>query len=261
MEPPAPSPETATASRRHLTSRYADGVDRLMWDLEKRLLPDADAVRAVIEAGAKAEALDIGAALVLVQATRLDLDRAEYDLFEAAEAMGMQHEAIAAVLDLPDSAAAGKRQRWLRARSELPHAEAGVSPAAHPPGTHGEAAARARRRAQQARSRAAEAAGRKRQLNRRARGMDSAAWRENAERTAGHASEARVLAGEAAESAMLGLLRAADAMDRCAAAYQQVAGARADDGQARRKAEEYYRTASRYRELASSYRDTGIPLP
>jgi hypothetical protein len=34
--------------------------------------------------------------------------------------MGMRPEAIAAVLDLPDAAAAEKRQRWLEARRALP---------------------------------------------------------------------------------------------------------------------------------------------
>ncbi len=38
--------------------------------------------------------------------------------------MGMRPEAIAAVLDLPDAAAAEKRQRWLEARRALPFATA-----------------------------------------------------------------------------------------------------------------------------------------
>ena len=58
----------------------------------------------------------MGAALVLVQAARLGLDRLEGELFEAARAMGMRPEAIAAVLELPDAAAAEKRQRWLERR-------------------------------------------------------------------------------------------------------------------------------------------------
>ena len=104
-----------TASRRHLTERYASGVDLLLWETEKRLIPDLDAIRSVTEAAAsgRAEGLDMGAALVLVQAARLGLDRLEAELFEAARAMGMPPEAIAAVLELPDAAAAEKRQRWL----------------------------------------------------------------------------------------------------------------------------------------------------
>lgn len=35
------------ASRRHLTERYASGVDLLLWETEKRLVPDLDAIKAV----------------------------------------------------------------------------------------------------------------------------------------------------------------------------------------------------------------------
>jgi hypothetical protein len=109
------------ASRRHLTERYASGVDLLLWETEKRLVPDLDAITAVTGAAAsgQAEGLDIGAALVLVQAARLGLDRLECDLFDAARAMGMRPEAIAAVLNLPDAAAAEKRHRWLETRRDL----------------------------------------------------------------------------------------------------------------------------------------------
>ena len=115
-----------SASRRHLTERYASGVDLLLWETEKRLIPDLDAIKSVTEAAAsgRAEGLDMGAALVLVQAARLGLDRLEGELFEAARAMGMRPEAIAAVLELPDAAAAEKRQRWLEKRRALPYAAA-----------------------------------------------------------------------------------------------------------------------------------------
>jgi hypothetical protein len=113
------------ASRRHLTEHYASGVDLLLWETEKRLVPDLDAIKAVTAAAGaeRAEGLDIGAALVLVQAARLGLDRLECELFDAAQAMGMRPEAIAAVLDLPDPAAAAKRHRWLEARRALPYGD------------------------------------------------------------------------------------------------------------------------------------------
>jgi hypothetical protein len=113
------------ASRRHLTERYASGVDLLLWETEKRLVPELDAIKAVTEAAdsGRAEGLDIGAALVLVQAVRLGLDRLECELFDAARAMGMRPEAMAAVLDLPDGAAAEKRHRWLQARRALPYGD------------------------------------------------------------------------------------------------------------------------------------------
>jgi hypothetical protein len=117
------------ASRRHVTERYASGVDLLLWETEKRLVPDLDAIKAVTEAAAsqRAEGLDMGAALVLVQAARLGLDRLECELFDAAAAMGMQPEAIAAVLDLPDAAVAAKRHRWLEARRALPYTARGTA--------------------------------------------------------------------------------------------------------------------------------------
>jgi len=116
------------ASRRHLTERYASGVDLLLWETEKRLVPDLDAIKAAAAAAGKgrAEGLDLGAALVLVQAARLGLDRLECELFDAADAMGMRPEAIAAVLDLPDAAAADKRHRWLKARRARPYAAPGT---------------------------------------------------------------------------------------------------------------------------------------
>ena len=118
----------ADASRRHLTERYASGVDLLLWETEKRLVPDLDAIKAAAAAAGtgRAEGLDLGAALVLVQAARLGLDRLECELFDAAGAMGMRPEAIAAVLDLPDAAAADKRHRWLKARRALPYAAPGT---------------------------------------------------------------------------------------------------------------------------------------
>ena len=59
---------------------------------------------------------------------RLGLDQLEFELFEAARAMGMRPEAIAAVLELPDAAAAEKRQRWLERRRALPYATASSQP-------------------------------------------------------------------------------------------------------------------------------------
>jgi hypothetical protein len=143
-----------SASRRHLTERYASGVDLLLWETEKRLLPDLDAIRSVTEAAAsgRAEGLDMGAALVLVQAARLGLDRLECELFEAAHAMGMRPEAIAAVLDLPDAAAAEKRRRWLEGRRALPCATAAQGPEA------GKAAARRAEAAHRAKAAGAEPA-------------------------------------------------------------------------------------------------------
>jgi hypothetical protein len=243
-----------TASRRHLTERYASGVDRLLWDTEKRLVPDLDAIRSVIDAASSghAEALDIGAGLVLLQAVRLEVDRLEHDVFEGAHRLGMGEEAIAAVLDLPDAAAAGKRRRWLKGRRALPHADI-ASPGRSGLGGSTEAAKRAGRRAGEAADRAAEAARRRDQLSQPTTRPRSS--RLQAERAAANAGEARVLADEAAERVALGLLRAADALDRCAAGCEQDSNIDGAAGpQLRRKADGYHQAAVRYREMAERYR-------
>jgi hypothetical protein len=255
MEPPAPSLEMVSASRRHLTERYAVGVDRLLWDTEKRLIPDLDAIRSAIaaaEAG-QAEALDIGAALVLLQAARLELDRLECDAFEAAHQMGMRDEAIAAVLELPDAAAAEARHRALHARRELPYQEAEEPrPVASP---HVGMSERAARRASQAANRAAQAARRREQLSEARQQRRRGARPEDAEMASARAGEARVLAGEAAERVALGLVRAAEALDRCATGYTDFAAATDVGGsQFAQTAEECHHAAVRYRELAAEYR-------
>jgi hypothetical protein len=137
-EPPAPSAGVVTAARQHLTSRHAEGVSRLFWDLEQRHMPDAEAVRAVLSAargGAPAEALDVGAALVVLQAMRLELDLLEADVLDTAQAGGVPAAAVAAVLELPGAAAAEARHQALRAKRELPLA------AGQPSGPSGNGAA------------------------------------------------------------------------------------------------------------------------
>lgn len=120
----------------------------MLWDTEKRLVPDLDAIRSVIDAASSghAEALDVGAGLVLLQAVRLEVDRLEHDVFEGAHAMGMGDEAISAVLDLPDAAAAGKRRRWLKGRAALAYADI-TSPGRSGLGSAAEATKRAGRQA------------------------------------------------------------------------------------------------------------------
>ncbi len=242
-----------TASRRHLTERFAAGVDRLLWDTEKRFVPDLDAIKSVIGAASagRAEALDIGAALVLLQAARLEVDRLEYEVFESAHAMGMGDEAVAAVLDLPDAAAASKRRRWLKSRRALPYADIGLPGRPGPDGS-AEAAKRAGRRASQAAGRAAEAAQRRQELSQPDGEHTS---RLHAERAAANAGEARVLATEAAERVVLGLLRAATGLDRCAAGCEDLASTdTARRPELRRRADEYHQAAVTYREMAAQYR-------
>jgi hypothetical protein len=122
---PAPAPETVAAARRHLTERYAAGVDRLLWETGQRPMPDLAAITDVLAADGQAGPVDIGCALVLVQAIRLGLDHLEHDLFEAASGAGVTTKAVAAVLDLTDAAAAEARHRWLAKRRALPPVIAG----------------------------------------------------------------------------------------------------------------------------------------
>jgi hypothetical protein len=250
-----------TASRRHLTSEYAGGVERLFWELEKRPMPDLGAVGAVVsahEAGQAVDPLSVGAALVLLQSMRLELDSLEASVFDAAAAAGLNFESQAAVLDLPDADAAKARAGYLRARRDMAPVSAPSVPA--PPLTTrearltaaAEAAARAGRRAGDAGIRAAAAARRRDELRRAQR--DARGRRPDPERAAIAASEAKIQAGEAAERVAAGLLRAAAALDQCAARYEEWRGG-TNDPKLRQLAEEYTRAARRYREIASRYRE------
>jgi hypothetical protein len=255
VDVPAPPPELVAASRRHLTERYASGVDRLLWQAEKRFIPDAAAVSMVTDAATAglADALDLGAALVLVQAGRLHLDGLEYEIFQGTHAYGLRREALAAILGLPDAAGAGIRQNRPGAWQAQPRDD----PDRDLPGRAGsaaEAAARAGRRAAQAADRAAQAARRRQQLSAPAPGGNGS-LADHAERAAARAHEARLLAGEAAGRVFLSLIHAAAALDRYAARCADLS-AGADAGAAgllRDRAGEYHRAAVRYRELAARY--------
>lgn len=276
---PVPSPEMVTASRRHLTERYAVGVDRLLWELEKRTMPDLDAVRAVLSdasADGKVDALDVGAALVTMRAVRLDMDLLEADVLDAAGANGVSAESVAAILELPDAAAARAWHELLASKRRLPRAEA--EPARQAPREAArEAAERAGRRVSLAADRAAELNRRNEELRQvstaltrtsaQASGNPGAVrqglGRRHAERAEANAGEARVSAHEAAERATLGLLRAADALARCAARCQEWER-KALPGEEREtlrhRTAEYAKAARSYREMAARYRgsDEGI---
>jgi len=250
----APDPAAVTASRKHLTNTFAVGMDRLLWDLEKRLLPDTQAVNAVIgeyRLGRPADAYSFGAALVLLQSMRLELDRLEADVFGAALGSGMSYEALAAVLDLPDAAAARRREDYLTERRQLPMAPAPAQqPSAHGPA---EAAALAGRRANEAADRARTAALRREELGRPRQGAQTS--RTDAAQAAANASDAKGHAGEAAERVAMGLLRAANALDRCAAKCLELGGDA--DPLLVQRAKEYTDGARRYREMAARHLDTG----
>lgn len=267
-DPPAPVPDIVVASRRHLSDKYASGVDQLFWELEKRPMPDTAAIQSVLAQSAAsgtseaepADALDIGAALVLVQAMRLDLDLLEADVLDAAADAGVPPESVAAVLELKDAGAAEQRRQWLREKRKLPRAVVpppGFEPV---PENNRQAASRAGRRANQAAGRAAEAKRRKEQL----KGSAPHIVRTEAEQANARASEARVNAKEAAERVALGLLRAADALERCAARCGDWRAKSPDKGQSellRCRQAEYAKAAASYRDMAAQYRETGRQMP
>ena len=259
-EPPAPSPDTVTASRRHLTERYAAGVDRLLWELDERTMPDTEAIRAVHSAasdGESPDALDIGAALVTLQAVRLEMDLLEADLLDAAKSGQVTAESLAAVLGLPDADALDARHRALAAKRRLPRAltwRITLSP--HPPGTAREAADRAAQRASQAADRAAAAKRRREQLADE-KTRSASASRELADQESAYARAAQASARNAAERVALGLLRAAEALDRCAARcgeWEHLEEPGVSRQLLRRRAKEYAKAASDYRDLADRYR-------
>jgi hypothetical protein len=125
---PFPSPETVHAARSHLAGRHAEGVEELLWQEHGRPLPDVEAITKSIASVHRARdageptptAMDLTAALVVLRAARQDMDRLEVALIEAVREAGLEWDAIAAGLELPDGDAARKRYEKLR-----PHAEAG----------------------------------------------------------------------------------------------------------------------------------------
>jgi len=114
------------AARAHLTSRFGKGVESLLWETREYPLPDVDAIAkviAVIRGGlgdGPPDSTDLGAALVVLQAARLDMDRLEVDLLDAVHEAGLEWAQIAAVLELPDAAAAEERYAKLRPRLDAP---------------------------------------------------------------------------------------------------------------------------------------------
>jgi hypothetical protein len=116
------------AARSHLARRYAEGVAELLWREHGRPLPDVDAITKSIATVRQAQvagepapiAEDLVAALVVLRAARLDMDRLEVSLVEAVRDVGLDWATIAAGLDLPDGDAAKSRYETLRPRAEAP---------------------------------------------------------------------------------------------------------------------------------------------
>ncbi|MCK2216107.1 hypothetical protein MF672_020220 [Actinomadura sp. ATCC 31491] len=120
--PPAPPPDLVRAARAHLSDRYATGVDHLFWQARGQPMPDTTAITEAASAalaGRAAEA-DLTSALVAAQALRLDVDRLEHRLLQAARAAGLDWPRIAAALGLPSAEAAERHHARLQRRARLP---------------------------------------------------------------------------------------------------------------------------------------------
>lgn len=127
---PAPPAETVRAARAYLTPRYAAGADAFLWEAMELPLPDLECVDAVSAAsdlarrggGDQPGAMEAAAALVVLSAARLDIDRAEARLLEAAQHAAMGWEQIAAILGV-SVADAEERYRRLKPRLDEPIAD------------------------------------------------------------------------------------------------------------------------------------------
>jgi hypothetical protein len=87
---------------------------------------------------------------------------------------------------------------------------------------------------------------------------------EHAEQASAYSGEARVSARESAERVTLGLLRAAESLERCASRCQRWRDGIAPGSEAEAmgaRAQEYLDSARTYREIAARYRDIGRLLP
>jgi hypothetical protein len=120
-EPPAPDP-SVVASARHRLADHLACAGQYPGELPAHLIDDLRAVRSVLDAagegaGHPADALDVGAGLVMLGNLRLYLDRLEDDLLDGAQRVGLSWDVIAAILGIPASEARD-RHIVLRARPD-----------------------------------------------------------------------------------------------------------------------------------------------
>jgi hypothetical protein len=115
---PAPDPGVADSARLRLATLCALSTGQLPEEAPARPVDDIQAVRAVINASRQlmgyADALDVGAALVVLCDQRARLDRLEADLLGTAQQVGLTWDVIAAIIGIP-AAEAEFRHHALRA--------------------------------------------------------------------------------------------------------------------------------------------------
>jgi hypothetical protein len=122
----APDPDVVDNARFRLASHYpASSPPNRPGDLGQipaRPMDDVRAINSVISAARGAEdrpadAIDVGAGLVMLGNLRLYLDRLEADLLDAAQQVDLGWDAIAAIIGIP-AEAAQNRHAALRARPD-----------------------------------------------------------------------------------------------------------------------------------------------
>jgi hypothetical protein len=120
---PAPDPSVADSARLRLAAHRALSAGLPAERASARPADDIQAINAVIDAARgdaerPADALDIGAGLVVLCDLRLYLDGLEADLLDAAQPAGLGWDVIAAIIGIPADEAQ-RRHRALRARRIL----------------------------------------------------------------------------------------------------------------------------------------------
>jgi hypothetical protein len=117
---PPPDPNVADSARLRLAALRALSAGPPAERAPARSAEDIQAINAVIDAARgdaahPADALDIGAALVVLCDLRLYLDGLEADLLDAAEPAGLGWDVVAAIIGIPADEAQ-RRHRALRER-------------------------------------------------------------------------------------------------------------------------------------------------
>jgi hypothetical protein len=119
-EIPAPDPDVVDNARSRLASRHVVSGGDHAGEMPARPMDDVQAINAVIDAarggaGRPADALDVGAALVMLCNLRLYLDQLETDLLDGAQQVDLTWDVIAAIIGIP-AEDAQRRHTALRAR-------------------------------------------------------------------------------------------------------------------------------------------------
>jgi hypothetical protein len=112
------------ALRAQVAGRSAASADQFAETASAQLIDDIRAIGAALagarsELSAPTEALDVGAALVVLCDLRAYIDHLEADLLDAAQRAGLNWDLIAAIIGIPADEAQ-RRHRRLRGRQPSP---------------------------------------------------------------------------------------------------------------------------------------------